>query len=276
MTDAPGRLRALVVDDEPLARALVAKLLRSEPGVEICGIASSGRQALAAIRTQEPDVVFIDVRMPELDGIGVIRGMEHETAPLFVVVTAFESHAVEAFEVRAFDYVLKPVDKERFARAVRDVRAAVLNRRALAAMPSREFESLPEDAGSRPSREPVHLHLRLRAGERVILAPIDAVRYFEASNQYVRVHLGDASYLLSTESLASLEAQVAPDAFFRVHRSYLVNRRFVASVVANPGGGSSVVLADGRRLPVARRSREVVERLLVGLAERLEAGSGRH
>lgn len=274
MTDAPGRLRALVVDDEPLARELVVKLLRSEPGIEICGVASSGRQALAAIRAKEPDVVFIDVRMPELDGIGVIRGMGHEMAPLFVVVTAFESHAVEAFEVRAFDYVLKPVDKGRFARAVRDVRAAVLNRRALAGMPSPERESLPEDAESRPAREPAHL--RLRAGERVILAPIDAVRYFEASNQYVRVHLGDASYLLSTESLASLEAQVAPDAFFRVHRSYLVNRRFVASVVANPGGGSSVVLADGRRLPVARRSREVVERLLVGLAERLEAGSGRH
>jgi two-component system LytT family response regulator len=272
MTGTPDRLRALVVDDEPLARDLVAKLLRAEPGIAICGVASSGRQALAAIRAQAPDVVFIDVRMPELDGIGVIRGTGRDAAPLFVVVTAFESHAVEAFEVRAFDYVLKPIDKERFARTVRDVRAAVLNRRALAGMPSRERESLQEDAGDRPA--PGAAHLRLRAGERVIVAPIDAVRYFEASNQYVRVHLGDASYLMSTESLASLEAQVAPDAFFRVHRSYLVNRRFVASVVANPGGGSSVVLADGRRLPAARRSREVVERLLVSLAERLNPESG--
>jgi len=272
MTAAPERLRVLIADDEPLARELVAKLLRAEPGIDICGVASSGRQALAAVRAQEPDVVFIDVRMPELDGIGVIRGAGSEGAPLFVVVTAFESHALEAFEVRAFDYVLKPIDKARFARAVRDVRAAALNRRALAAMKAAGRRSFPEHAGAEAA--PDTSHLRLRAGERVLLAPIDAVRYFEASNQYVRVHLGDASYLLSTESLASLEAQVAPGSFYRVHRSYLVNGRFVASMVTKPGGGSSVVLADGRRLPVARRCRETAERLLVRLAERIGPSSG--
>jgi len=112
------------------------------------------------------------------------------------------------------------------------------------------------------------------SGERVLLAPLDAVRYFEASNQYVRVHLGDASYLLSTESLSSLEEQVPPDTFFRVHRSCLVNLRFVESVASNAGGGSSVVLKDGRRLPVARRSRDVTERLLVRIAERLDTRSG--
>jgi two-component system LytT family response regulator len=186
---------------------------------------------------------------------------------LFVVVTAFESHAVEAFEVRAFDYVLKPIDKARFSRAVRDARAAVLNRRALAGMQAAARGSLADAAGAAASPTPAHL--RLRAGERVLLAPLDAIRYFEASNQYVRVHVGDASYLLSTESLGSLEAQVASDTFFRIHRSYLVNRRFVESVVANAGGGSSVVLAGGLRLPVARRCREVAERLLVALAERL-------
>jgi DNA-binding LytR/AlgR family response regulator len=272
MTDAPERLRALIADDEPLARELVAKLLGAEPGMEVVGVASSGRQALTAIRAQAPDVVFIDIRMPELDGIGVIRGVGGDAAPLFVVVTAFESHAVEAFEVRAFDYVLKPIDKARFARAVRDVRAAVLNRRALARMRPPERESIPDDPGSGRASGPAHL--RLRAGERVLLAPIDAVRYFEASNQYVRVHVGEASYLLSTESLASLEAQLSPDVFFRVHRGFLVNLRFVASVVVNAGSGNSVVLADGRRLPVARRCREVAERLLARLAERMEPASG--
>jgi two-component system LytT family response regulator len=272
MTDSPDRLRALVVDDEPLARELVAKLLHAESGVEVCGVASSGRQALIAITQQRPDVVFIDIRMPELDGLGVIRGVGSDAAPLFVVVTAFESHAVEAFEVRAFDYVLKPVDKVRFARAVRDVRAAILNRRAVARMRTPERASLP-DAATVPSAS-APTHLRLRAGERLLLAPVDSVRYFEASNQYVRVHLADASYLLSTESLASLEAQVAPGAFYRVHRSFLVNCRFVDSVVADAGGGYSVLLEGGRRLPVARRSREVAERLLVKLAERLDAASG--
>jgi len=270
LTESAETLRALIVDDEPLARELVSKLLRGEQDVEVCGVASSGRQALAAIAEQRPDVVFIDIRMPDLNGIGVIRSTDPEAAPLFVVVTAFESHAVEAFEVRAFDYVLKPIDKLRFARAVRDTRAAVLNRRALARMdrPARAAISNERAGAARTT------HLRLRAGERVLLAQFDAVRYFEACSQYVRVHVGDASYLLSTESLASLESQVAADTFFRVHRSYLVNRRFVESVVANAGGGISLVMVGGQRLPVARRNREVAERLLVRLAERLGPASG--
>ncbi|MFZ2507886.1 MAG: LytTR family DNA-binding domain-containing protein, partial [Steroidobacteraceae bacterium] len=270
MTESTASLRALVVDDEPLARELVVKLLRSEPGFEICGVAASGRQALTAIAELRPDIVFIDIRMPELNGISVIRDTDFDAAPLFVVVTAFESHAVEAFEVRAFDYVLKPVDKARFSRAARDARAAVLNRRALARMNGASRAAM-SDEQARPAGS---THLRLRAGERVLLAPLDAVRYFEACSQYVRVYVGDASYLLSTESLASLESQVTPDTFFRVHRSYLVNRRFVESVVAKAGGGSSVVLAGGERLPVARRNREVAERLLVKLAERLGPASG--
>ena len=269
MTAAADVLRALVVDDEPLARELVARLLRAEPDVRICGVASTGRQALAAIDAEKPDVVFIDIRMPELNGIGVIRAMDPDAAPLFVVVTAFESHAVEAFEVRAFDYVLKPIDKARFARAVRDARVAILNRRALAGMSAPARNAVSDETAGTAGRA----HLRLRAGERPLLAPLEAVRYFEACNQYVRVHLGDTSRLLSTESLASLEAQVAPDAFYRIHRSYLVIRRFVESVVANAGGGSSVLLKDGRRLPVARRSREVAERLLVKLAEQLDRSS---
>lgn len=269
MTEPVAALRALVVDDEPLARKLVARLLRSEPDVEICGVAGTGRQALAAIAEQRPDIVFIDIRMPDLNGIGVIRGTDPDAAPLFIVVTAFESHAVEAFEVRAFDYVLKPIDKTRFTRAVHDARAAILNRRALARMGAPARARMADERAG-----PAGLtHLRLRAGERMVLAPLDAVRYFEACNQYVRVHLGDASYLLSTESLGSLEGQVTPDTFFRVHRSYLVNSRFVDTVAANAGGGSSVVLADGRRLPVARRNRDVAERLLVRLAERLKPAS---
>jgi len=264
MTESGEQLRVLVADDEPLARELVTKLLRAEQGVEICGVASSGRHALAAINEQKPDVVFIDIRMPDLDGLGVIRSTAIEAAPLFVVVTAFESHAVEAFEVRAFDYVLKPIDKARFSRAVRDARAAVLNRNALSRIGERTSAVMTDSpTGARgPS------HLRLRAGEKMLLAPLDTVRYFEACNQYVRVHLGESTYLLSTESLASLEQQVAPDTFFRVHRSFLVNGRFIAAVVANAGGGSGVVLEDGQRLPVARRNHEVAERLLLHLTKR--------
>lgn len=270
MSTTPGTIRALVVDDERLARELVARLARAEPDIEICGVLSSGPQALAAIAESKPDLVFIDIRMPDLDGLGVIRRTPEQAAPLFIVVTAFESHAVEAFDVRVFDYVLKPVDKARFSRAVRDARAAILNRRALAAHRPAGTE-LEEDPA--PAAPPA-AHLRLRAGERVVLAPFSAVRYFEARNQYVQVYLGDTSFLLSTESLSSLEASAGTEAFFRIHRSYLVNLRFIHSVVSNPGGGSSVVLSDGQRLPIARRSRDVQQRLLVELGARLDAAPG--
>ena len=263
--ESASAVRALVVDDEPLARQLVASLLQAEADVEICGVAASGRQALAAVAELQPDVVFIDIRMPGLNGIGVIREVAADSAPLFVIVTAFESHAVEAFDVRAFDYVLKPIDKTRFKRAVDDVRAAVLNRRALGGAADAERAIV---ADGQEKRGDPH-YLRLRAGERVLAARFNDVRYFEACNQYVRVHIGNESFLLSTESLGSLQDQAAPESFFRVHRGFLVNSRFVQSVAQVAGGGSQVVLIDGRRLPVSRRNGDVVERLLVRLAARL-------
>lgn len=272
MKGAAESIRTLIVDDERLARDLVARLLSSEPDIEICDIVASGAQALASMAAKRPDLVFIDIRMPGLDGLGVIRSTPDDGAPLFIVVTAFESHAVEAFDVRVFDYVLKPIDKVRFSRAVRDARAAIFNRRALAAVSKLVDSGLPDGS----TRE--HLergHLRLRAGERVVLAPMTAVRYFKACSQYVQVYIGDASYLLSTESLSSLEEQVDAAAFFRIHRSYLVNQRFVQAVLANPGGGSSVVLEDGQRLPIARRNRRVTERLLRKLGERLAPAPAR-
>jgi two-component system, LytTR family, response regulator len=270
MKSAPETIRTLVVDDERLARDLVARLLLSEPDIEICDIVASGSQAMASIAARRPDLVFIDIRMPGLDGLGVIRSTPDDAAPLFIVVTAFKGHAVEAFDVRAFDYVLKPIDKDRFSRAVRDARVAIFNRRALAAATAIASKDLPLDATAGQAGP---AHLRLRAGERIVLAPLATVRYFEARSQYVQVHLADTSYLLSTESLSSLEERADPDAFFRIHRSYLVNLRFIRSVVANPGGGSSVVLEGGQRVAIARRNRRVTERLLLKLAERMDPAS---
>jgi two-component system LytT family response regulator len=260
-----GKLRVLIVDDEPLARQLVASLLRADSAIEICGVASSGQQAIGAIQDLRPDVVFIDIRMPGLNGIGVIRSVGADNSPLFVIVTAFEAHALEAFEVRAFDYVLKPIDKARFRRAVSDVHAAFLNRRALAGMGTALARSVMEERVDSQDAK----YLRLRAGERVLVARFEDVRYFEACNQYVRVHIGDTSYLLSTESLGSLQSQATPETFFRVHRSFLVNFKFVRSIVSDAGGGRSAMLGDGRRLPIARRNMDIAERLLIKLSERL-------
>lgn len=249
------KLRAIVADDERLGRDLVCQLLRREPDVEIVAVCSTGEEAVDAISELRPDMAFLDIRMPDLEGLSVVRRFDRQKAPLFIMVTAFASHAVEAFDVRAFDYVMKPVDKSRFARAVTDARVAILNRRNQSVLSSTD---VPTDID----------HIRVRVGDELIHVPIARVWYFEACNQYVRLHVGNANYLISTESLSSLEAKLDPSTFFRVHRSSLVNANFVDAIRLTGALGRSLSLSDGRRLPVSRRNSAVLGRLATTLAER--------
>ncbi len=259
-------LRTLIVDDEPVARDLIQKLLASEVDINVCASLGSGAAATEAIVKLRPDLVFLDIRMPDLDGLSVIRRLDDDAAPLFILVTAFDEHAVEAFDVRAFDYILKPIDKQRFARALRDARAAVLNRRLLATTQKSVDETTEVSSGA---GNPL-THLRIRAGDRLLRPRTATVRFFEASNQYVQVDFGAGAYLLSTESLGSLEEKLDPGKFFRIHRSYIVNARFVASVGGNALKGMFVELQDGRRLPISRRSRDAADRLLMAIGEETE------
>lgn len=256
-------IRTVIADDEPLARDLVRRLLEAEEGIEVCGSCGSGRAALATIAAQRPELVFLDIRMPDLDGLGVIRGLDDESAPLIILVTAFADHAVEAFEVRAFDYVLKPIDKGRFARAVRDARAAILNRRTLAEIGADALEA----GAAGPDRSESLTHLRIRAGERRLRLPVSSIRFVEGASQYVQADFGAGAHLLSTESLGSLEGKLPPGAFYRIHRSYLVNGDHVEAVVGNSVEGHFAVLKDGRRLPISRRSRAVAEALMLHIAD---------
>jgi len=252
-----GKLRAVVADDERLGRDLVCRLLAREPDVEVVAVCGTGHEAADAIGNLEPDLAFLDIRMPDLEGLSIVRRFARGKAPLFIMVTAFASHAVEAFDVRAFDYVMKPVDKARFARAVKDARAAVLNRRA-GPKPGTAEDRAPDDVD----------HIRVRMGDELIYVPIARVWYFEACNQYVRLHVGKTSYLISTESLSSLEAKLDPNLFVRVHRGSLVNANFVEAVRLGSGARRSLSLADGRRLPVSRRNTAALERLAQALAAR--------
>lgn len=260
-------IRVLIADDEPLARDLIARLLASETDIEIAEICATGRAAVAAITAHKPDVVFLDIRMPDLDGLSVIRELPAETVPIVILVTAFADYAVEAFEVRAFDYVLKPIGKDRFAKALRDARAAVINRRTLTSI----GQSPLLDADSAATSEDRFTHLRIRAGDRILRLPVASVRFFEASSQYVQADFGAGAHLLSTESLGSLEAKLPPEAFYRIHRSYLVNATFVDGVAGNSQDGLFALLSDGRRLPFSRRSRAVAEQLMVRIGDRLDA-----
>lgn len=256
-------IRTLIVDDEPLARDLLRRLLELEAGIEICQVCANGKTAVEAIKAQNPELVFLDIRMPDLDGLSVIRSMPSDQAPLFILVTAFANHAVDAFDVRAFDYVLKPIDKDRFAKALRDARAAIHNRRTL----SQLEEPQPLEAAAGDDAAERLTYLKIRAGDRLLRLPVASIRFFEAASQYVQADFGGGAHLLSTESLGSLEAKLPSNDFFRIHRSFLVNASFVQAVAGNAQDGLSIILKDGRRLPISRRSRAAAEALMIRIGD---------
>ncbi len=240
-----GRLRALIVDDEPLARLGLRQLAEAHGGLTVVGECRNGRDALQQLDGAAPDVVFLDVQMPGLDGFGVIRARGPERMPLVVFVTAFDEYAVRAFEAHALDYLVKPVTASRFAAAVARVREQLSGRQALAA--ARRLGALVTPEG------PLRLSVPTAAG-RLLLDP-DEVDWIGADDYYAAVHAAGRRHLVR-ESLDSLEARLrAP--FLRVHRSAIVNVARVREL-RSASGRAVVVLRDGTEVAVSRRRREAV------------------
>lgn len=232
-------IRAVVVDDEPLARRGVRQLASAHADVIVVGEAADGPEAVRVIRTLLPDLVFLDVQMPGLDGFDVLMH-EIERAPAVVFVTAYEEFALRAFEVDAVDYLLKPVPAERFAVCMERVRAR------LATAPGRDAP-------------PTVVAVRVRGGER-LLHP-EEIDWIEADDYYAVIHSGGRRFLVR-ESLASLADRLPAHLFMRVHRSAVVNLSRVRAVLPAEGGGGALVLRGGARVPVGRRNRSaVLERL---------------
>ncbi|MDB4912768.1 MAG: LytTr DNA-binding region [Gemmatimonadetes bacterium] len=241
-------IRVLLVDDEALARRGIRQLLASHADVTIIGECSNGLDALAAICADVPDVVFLDVQMPELDGMGVMRrviaerGMDH--VPVTVFLTAYEEFALDAFEVEATDYLLKPVSDERFAAAMQRVR--------------RRLASGPDPLQPR-ARSDQHLLIPTAKGHRVIA--LDEIDWIGADDYYAAVNSGGRRYLLR-ETMTSLEARLDAASFVRVHRAAIVNIARIRELTS-ADGDMIVILADGTRLPVSRRRRAALSRALV-------------
>jgi two-component system LytT family response regulator len=248
------KIRTLIVDDEPLARERIVDMLVGDAEVEIIGECGDGLMAVATIESLKPDLLFLDVQMPELDGFGVLEAIEETSAIVFV--TAYDQYALRAFEVHALDYLLKPFDRERFDKALRRAKSQIERERA--GTMNRELAALLADLKSRP--KPLE-RLVIKAGGRVFFLRVDEIDWIEAAANYVRLHTGKEAHLLR-ETINGLAAKLDPDKFLRIHRSIIVNLERVKEMQPWFHGDYVVILQDGTQLTSSRNYREQLRKLL--------------
>jgi two-component system LytT family response regulator len=248
------KIRTLIIDDEPLARERIVDMLVSDAEVEIIGECGDGLAAVAAIEAHKPDLIFLDVQMPELDGFGVLEVIE--ATPVIIFVTAYDQYALRAFEVHALDYLLKPFDRERFDKALQRAKHQIERERAGAV--NRELAALLADIKSRP--KPLE-RLVIKAGGRVFFLRVDEIDWIEAAANYVKLHAGKEAHLLR-ETINGLAAKLDPDKFLRIHRSIIINLDRVKELQPWFHGDYVVVLQDGTQLTSSRNYREQLRKLL--------------
>lgn len=246
MTARADRWRALIVDDEPLARRTLRLLLEAQPDVEIAGECEHGEAAVAAIRQLHPDVVFLDVEMPGVSGMDVLREVGATAVPVVVFVTAYDRYAVRAFEAHALDYLLKPFSDQRFADTVERVRGALKHRRLGEA--EKRLDAWLRDK-ARERRE-----LVVRDGARTFVLPWNDIEWISAEDYCIRIHAGRQNPLVR-HSLQSILSQLDPILFARAHRSAIVNLEKVREVRPLSAGDSEVVLSDGTVVRMSRKYR---------------------
>ena len=250
-------LRVLIVDDERPARQKLRRLVTADPDVGAVFEAADGARALELIRSESPDIVLLDVAMPGVDGFGVIEALDPAERPHVVFVTAYDDHAVRAFDAHAVDYVLKPFDGERFGRALTRAKAAIAGRRDHEERHRLE-RALAEVRRERPERLE---RLLVESDGRAVLLPLGQVERIEAAKNYVTVHADGARYSLRT-TLDRLEERLDPRAFVRVHRSTIVRVDRVIELQPWSHGDYVVLLQGGTRARLSRRYRDRLEQFL--------------
>jgi two-component system LytT family response regulator len=248
-------IRALIVDDEPLARQRLRDLLADEGDIEVIGECGDGASAVAAIEAEAPDLVFLDVQMPELDGFEVIESVGSDRMPATLFVTAHDQHALKAFEVHAIDYLLKPFDRKRFHESLERARTWV-GRTAAHETPARMASLLREVQESRPPMD----RILVRSGDRHLLLKTDDIQWIEAEDNYVRLHVEGTSYLVR-QTMGRILERLDPDRFKRIHRSSIVNLDCVKELRPWFHGDYMVLLSDGTKLTMPRTYRDQIVHL---------------
>lgn len=250
----------LVVDDEPLARNLVSALVRREPDLALAGECGDGASALDAIATLEPDLVFLDIHMPVLDGLAVVERLATlDHVPYVIFVTAFDDHAIRAFELNALDYLVKPLEKERFRSAVDRAKTAIRNREMLSL--TERLLALGRHVSDSRKRPDGEHELMVRSGDTLAQITTGDILWVEAANQYVQIHTAAKSYTVS-ESLSRYAKRIRDPRFFRIHRSALVNVAAVTRVTKKSNGTHRLRLSNGDSLTVARSRASMIPSIL--------------
>jgi len=244
------KIRTLIVDDEPLARDRLRQLLQDEKNIEITGECADGLEAVAAIRKTAPDLLFLDVQMPEIDGFGVLEALGTVPMPVIVFVTAYEQFAVRAFEVHAVDYLLKPFDRERFKKALRRAIDQVGNREG-GVFQQRQSALLNDLLSSR---------LAVKSGGHVVWVKLEEIDWIGSADNYAELHVGAKSHLLR-ETLGALETRLPPEKFVRISRSAIVNAQRIKELHRLFYGGYELVLHNGMRLTLSRRYMDKLQQL---------------
>jgi len=269
----PSRaLRVLIADDEALARQRLEDLLRKEEAVEIVGAVADGEQAVAAIRSLRPDLVFLDVQMSGRTGLEVVREVGAENMPPTIFVTAYDRYALEAFDVAAVDYLLKPFDDERFEQAFQRARRLIELKEVgrlteqLRGLLQSEARAAAEATGATgagttlvaPTRGPYLERIAVEMRGQVRVVPVETIDYITASGPYAEIHVGEKTYIIR-ERMQTLEERLDPSRFFRIHRSVIVRLERIDTLLREPGGDYAVQLKGGARLSVSRNRVEPLE-----------------
>ena len=259
MTDAAAQtpIRVLVVDDEPLAREKIRGMAADDPEIRVIGECTNGAEAIEAVQAMRPDLILLDVQMPEVGGFAVLEALKDEGLPPVIFITAYDHYAVRAFEVHALDYLLKPFDRERFKAAIERAKRQIRREQNGSGFDERIIALLEQ------IKEPTRYSERLvvKTGGRVFFLNTDEIDWIEAEGNYVNIHTGKKAYLLR-ETISCLEAQLDPKEFVRIHRSSIVRLDRIKELQPWSHGEYHVILLDGTQLTLSRSYREKLQSAL--------------
>ncbi len=243
-------IKILIVDDEPLAREYIRQLLKDESEIEIVGDAGNGRAALSLITQRKPDLVFLDVQMPEMSGLELLKQLESATASLFAIIftTAYEEYAIRAFEIHALDYLLKPFDDRRFAQAVRHAKARLNHWQNEQPLESAQISEMLENIDEKPQYLERFL---IKSNGKIVFLKTKEIDWIKSDDKYVYLYFGKSSHLVR-QSLSQMKTQLEPKLFVQIHRSAIVNVERIKELQPMFNGEYNILLENGAEVPLSR------------------------